>query len=217
MTAPDVTVLEAQIAEAEWDGLFAQAAVTAGRSLEFMAGQPLDIHAGKAVSVPLGEVPALTGSPEDLLTVVFIAVENGAAGQAMLCLRPDGAEKLSAMLLGRPMAGHGQVHDFLGLSALVEAGNVALSAFLNVVSDRVGRPLRPSVPVVVTDMAGAILASALVSGGSVEEEAIVVEAGFGSAVEGMEGFILYLPGPPPATGKSAASGDTEQVGTSPRS
>ena len=147
-----------QTGAAEWDELFARAAVTAGKSLELMAGRPLDIRAGKAVAVPLGEVPALAGSPEDPLTVVFVAVEGGAAGQALLCLRPEGAERLAALLLGRSPAGSGQVHDFLGLSALAEAGNVALSAFLNVVSDRTGRPLRPSVPVVVTDMAGAILA-----------------------------------------------------------
>lgn len=199
----------------EWGDIFARAALTAGKSLEFMAGRTLDVRAGKAVSMPLGEVPALAGSPEDPLTVVFIAVENGGAGQALLCLGPEDAERLAALLLGRPPAGGGQVRDFLGLSALAEAGNVALSAFLNVISDRTGRPLRPSVPVVVTDMAGAILASALVSGGSVEEEAIVVEAGFGSAAEGIEGFILYLPGPPP-TAQLEGAGEAEPAGPLPR-
>ena len=177
-----------------WDGLFARAAVNAGRTLEFMIGQPLDMQAGRAVGVALSDVPSLTGSPEDLLTVVFVAVESGTAGQAMLCLRPEGAEKLAALLLGRPVRGDGQVRDLLGLSALAEAGNVALSAFLNAVSDHVGRPLRPSVPVVVTDMAGAILTSAVLGGGSAPEEAIVVEAGFTGAGQGIEGFVLYLPG-----------------------
>lgn len=177
----------------DWGPALARASLMAKVSLEQMTGRRLAMYAGGASAIPFAEVPCLAGSPESPLTVVHVLVEGGAGGQAMLCLRPEGVAKCVSLLLGPPHVGKSHANDLLGLSALAEAGNVALSAFLNVLADGLGIVLRPSVPVVVTDMAGAIFSSALAAGGVEGNEAVVVRASFGDMSMGIEGFLVYLP------------------------
>jgi chemotaxis protein CheC len=177
----------------DWGPALARASSMAKVSLEQMTGRTLAMHTEGASAVPFAQVPCLAGSPESPLTVVHVLVEGGADGQAMLCLRPEGVAKCVSLLLGRPHVGKSHANDLLGLSALAEAGNVALSAFLNVLADGLGIALRPSVPVVVTDMAGAIFSSALAAGGVEGNEAVVVRASFGDMSMGIEGFLVYLP------------------------
>ena len=81
-------------------------------------------------------------------------------------LPDDDARLLCDLLLRKEPGATGQF-DELEESSLKEAGNILGGAYLNALSDFMGMMLLPSVPTLVADRAGTILASAFT--GSTEE------------------------------------------------
>ncbi len=78
-------------------------------------------------------------------------------------------------------------------SVLGEMGNITGSFFLNALADATNLTLTPSPPVVMVDMAGAILGIALTEIMQEQDDVLAVKATFGTATQQMDGTFLVMP------------------------
>jgi chemotaxis protein CheY-P-specific phosphatase CheC len=141
------------------------------------------------------------GGPGALVVGVYLGITGSIDGHAMLVLRPDGARRLAGLLLegfAPPATGvYGDTGlpnlDEMELSALGEVGNVTIGAFLNEVGRHLEEPVVVTVPVAVTDMAGAILDGVLADLTADVDELLFARTSFLNGGETIEGAVLVLP------------------------
>jgi chemotaxis protein CheY-P-specific phosphatase CheC len=83
--------------------------------------------------------------------------------------------------------------DELAASALQEAGNVAISTFLNELGSRLGRPVFPTPPQLVVEMAGAVLQGLLLDLLASGDGLLAAETSFHDGERAVEALFLVLP------------------------
>lgn len=107
------------------------------------------------------DVAAALGGPETTIIGVYLAFSGPANGHIVLAHHPDLAFKLLDSLVGGKLNGDMNLSE-LEQSALGEVGNITGTFFLNAVANSLNVIIHPSPPVVLIDMAGAILDIAMV-------------------------------------------------------
>ena len=110
----------------------------------------------------LRDVPLLAGDPEAPVLASYSFFEGEVEGQLMMLFRPDTAERLVTFLAPEVFAGLTEEEiPTLMDSLILEVANVVGSSLINSVADGAEIRISPSPPVLVRDMAGAVLGSAL--------------------------------------------------------
>ncbi len=141
----------------------------------------------------LRDVPMLAGDPEAPVLASYVSFEGDAEGQLMMLFRPDSAERMAGFLLPEVFTGlrPEEVPPLLE-SLLLEIANVVGSSLINAVADGAGILISPTPPLLVRDMAGAILGSALSYSG-VSDSVYIVHITY-SLLGGRATFeIIFLP------------------------
>ncbi|MBY6276991.1 chemotaxis protein CheC [Symbiobacterium thermophilum] len=166
-----------------------QALAESSRSLSQMTAGEIRLDAPQLSFVPLRELPGVAGGPDHVVTAVYVGIEGELQGHVILLFQPKEARALVDLLLGHP-AGTCRELDELGRSALAEVGNICGSAFMNAIADRSGLEVKPTPPVLLEDMAGAILQTVATDLLLTGDEALVIATGFNGAVPG---HFLLMP------------------------
>ena len=125
-------------------------------NLSDMIGRAITIDVLDVETVPINKVFDVVGSPEAETAGAYLLIEGDLSGQAILMLALEDALHMVDLLMG-DTPGTTQTLDDLGRSAIAEVGNVTVASFLNEVASITGVEARPSPPVVIVDMMGAIL------------------------------------------------------------
>jgi len=168
----------------------------AGESLSAMIGRAMKMGSPSLKIVPLREVPGLAGGPESPVAAAYLGVSGDVVAHMILCFDLASAHKLAGFLLEKdPGDLNGLEFDPMSRSALSETGNVTCSSLLNALSDHSGLVIRPSIPIFVVDMAGAILSAVLAELGLAGDEAMVIETAFNVTGEAVNGYLFLLPSP----------------------
>jgi chemotaxis protein CheC len=149
----------------------------AAEGLAGMLGEPVQVTQPAARLVPLAELPALLGGPENEAVAIYVQAEGELCGQFMLVLPYPKALELADLLMELP-AGTTQQLGRLERSALAEVGNITATFFLNEVAKGTGLDGRPTPPAVMVDMVGAILDVVAAVCGGVSESVLMLQAAF---------------------------------------
>ena len=157
-----------------------------------MVGKQIITHALNARTIPVASILELLGGGEELTVGIYLGVSGSATGHMVLVYQPSVAYDFVDMLLGNP-PGTTQTLGEMELSALGEMGNVMGSFFLNSLADATGLLLNPSPPAVMMDMAGAIMDVALADIIRETDDALVVDATFGTQDSQSSGTFMVLP------------------------
>jgi chemotaxis protein CheY-P-specific phosphatase CheC len=169
---------------------------SARATLSVFTGKELRLDAVTTDYVELSKVPLLSGSPEDVVLSSYVTFSGDAEGQLMILFRPDSAQKLADCLVPELFRSLSQeeIPSLLD-SLMVEVANIVGSSVLNKVADRGGMRLVPTPPVMVRDMSGAILGSAMSYSGTVGNQVYVAYIKF-SLGDGKASFeVVFLPKP----------------------
>jgi len=153
--------------------------------------------------IGLVDIPMLSGSPEKVVLSSYVSFYGDEEGQMMILFSPDSREKLISIFdpgiveTEPTVRQHPSVVDDKDFSLLdstvAELANIIGSSVLNAIADGAGITLRPSPPVLVRDMAGAILESAAVLAPGISDRVYVADAKF--TLEGYGGHfeIVFMP------------------------
>ena len=177
---------------ATWSKIMNSGAANAVFGLSKLLERQVRLTCLNLKTMPPQHAADLLGGPENLVVAVYTMVQGDAQGHVLLAYPPDTAFGLIDMVLGN--APH--TTDELGEmeeSVLAELGNIAGAAFLNTIGNNTGISLRPSPPVVIVDMAGAILSIALTDILQKHDEIYAMEAVFDTSERHVSGVLLIMP------------------------
>jgi len=175
-----------------WDQLLRKGMANAITGLSQMVGRDFEISSMNIKQVPARDMPDLLGGPERMVVGVYITFSGASNGHILLAHQPEFAYTILDLLLGNP-AGTCKTLDEMSQSALGEMGNVTGTFFLNAIADSLGVLLNPSPPIVLLDMAGAILDIALAEILAERDEVFIVETAFAVSDRTIEGKFLIMP------------------------
>ena len=175
-----------------WDQLLKKGMANAINGLSQMVGRDFEISSISIRQVPAREMPNLLGGPESMVVGVYITFSGASNGHILLAHQPEFAYAILDLLLGNPQ-GTCKNLDEMSQSALGEMGNVTGTFFLNAIADSLGVLLNPSPPIVLLDMAGAILDIALSEILAERDDVFIVETSFHISDRTIEGKFLIMP------------------------
>lgn len=155
-----------------------------------MIGKEINLSSMTTKNIPAKNIALALGGPETTIIGVYLAFSGPAKGHIVLAHHPTVAFKLLDSLIGKK----NNCTDLSELeqSALGEVGNITGTFFLNAVANALNVVIYPSPPVVLIDMAGAILDIAMVDILQEGDEVSVVEASYIIKDYGTNGTFLIM-------------------------
>lgn len=141
---------------APWAELVGIGTSNAMFGLSQMIGQEITVTSFSLRHVPVSELAELVGGPDEMSVGIYLTVSGSADGHIMLIYQPRIACAFVDLLMGLEPDTTKTLGE-MERSALGEMGNIIGAFFLNALADATGLTLRPSPPVVMIDMAGALL------------------------------------------------------------
>jgi chemotaxis protein CheC len=141
-------------------------------------------------NIPAKNIAEALGGPETTIIGVYLAFSGPANGHIILANHPTVAFKLLDSLIGKK--NNNMDLSELEQSALGEVGNITGTFFLNAVANALNIIIHPSPPVVLIDMAGAILDIAMVDILQEGDEVSIVETSYVINDYGTNGTFLII-------------------------
>jgi chemotaxis protein CheC len=175
-----------------WDSLIKKGMTNAISGLSQMVGRAFTINSINIKQIPAKEMPNILGGPEQLVIGIYITFSGESNGHILLAHQPEVAYAILDLLLGNA-PGTSKSLDEMSQSALGEMGNVTGTFFLNAVANSLGITLHPSPPVVLLDMAGAILDIALAEILQERDDVFIAETAFSVNDQDIQGTFLIMP------------------------
>jgi len=143
-----------------WDGLIRKGMANALKGLSGMIGEEMVVKSISVDHILARDMPDMLGGPENVVIGVYILYDGASKGHILLAHQPEVAFAILNILLGAAPRSHRPLTD-MERSAIGEMGNITGTFFLNAIANELGVILNPSPPIILMDMAGAILDIAL--------------------------------------------------------
>ena len=141
----------------------------ASGALSSMLGRSVDITVPSASVLPMAEAVGTIGDPEAEYTGVVIPIVGEMPASVLLLFTPKDAE-LMCRLLGVESGTE------IGVSALMEIGNIVGTSYINALAEMTGMELEPAPPGAATDMLGAIVQSVLAERAGASDAALLLDS-----------------------------------------
>ncbi|MBU0633633.1 MAG: chemotaxis protein CheC [Candidatus Omnitrophica bacterium] len=164
----------------------------AATSLSQLITETVNISVPAVKIMPLKEVSFFLGGPEKLVYIVYLEVLREMQGTMLTIFTPESASFLGKKLFKKTEV---DLQEEISQSALREVGSILCGSYLSALSQIVGITSVASVPVMASDMLGAVLDFILVEIGQVADEVILIETELLVAGTKLECSQLYLPKP----------------------
>lgn len=164
------------LTEPESDVILHAAVRRVGHGLSNMVNKAINGSPPKIKTVPIARVATHAGAPDAEMVGIYLRIESGLRGQAILMLPLSFALNLADLVVGA-QRGTSVELGVMERSALAEVGNLTLSYFLNTIASFTENPemLQPSPPVVMVDMLGAILNIIAAPAAFVSDDLLIIE------------------------------------------
>jgi chemotaxis protein CheC len=156
---------------------------TASTALSGMLGRSVDISVPNAQALPFADAVDAIGQAETEMTGIVLGIQGDMGGTVLLLVAPADADAMCRLLGLEP-------GDEFALSALGEIGNIVGASYINALGSMTGMALEPTPPATVTDMLGAIVATALASAALTGDIALLLDSDL--TVEGEDCSISFL-------------------------
>lgn len=160
--------------------------------LSEMVGQEVRVTSLDPRQQDAGKVHDLLGGPETMIIGVYLGIQGTAPGQLLLAFEPDTAFKLIDMLMTQPEGTTTEIGE-MEESVLGEMGNLMGAFFLTVLGDNTEGQFMPTPPLIINDMAGAVIDAILAQMMLEADDVMAVETRFGTADMEIKGAFLVLP------------------------
>lgn len=164
----------------------------AATALAKMLNRKVDMDVPRVKIMEFKDVSETLGSAESIVAGILLKVEGDLTGNIMFILQLKDATLLVDMLMGRQTV---EFHEFseLEISALKEIGNILAGSYLSALSTLTNLKIKPSVPDMAIDMAGAILSVPAIEFGKVGDTVLYIETEFSDGDEKVVGDFFLVP------------------------
>lgn len=164
-------------------------AVTA---LAKMLDRKVDMEVPKVKILEFKDVSDILGGAEIIVAGILLNVSGDINGDILFILQLDAAHILVNMLLSKPLENSDDFGE-MEISALKEIGNILAGSYLSALSGLTGLDIKPSVPNMAIDMAGAILSVPAIEFGKVGDTVLYIETEFSEGANKVIGDFFLIP------------------------
>ncbi|MCR5625630.1 MAG: chemotaxis protein CheC [Lachnospiraceae bacterium] len=165
-------------------------------ALASMIDKRIDLSVPKSDFVGLSEISDIAGGAEEIVAGVYIEVNGEIDGVMMFIADIETARMLvNAVMMdsGKDREAHFPGFTDIELSALTEVGNIISGAYLTAISSLLGMTIKPTVPLLSIDMAGAILSVPAIEFGKQGDYALLIESQFNLQNISVNGYFVLIP------------------------
>jgi len=172
----------------------------AASALSQLVSQVVHVSVPKAEIVPFEELPTYFGDPETPVCAILATCMTNLNIHLVLILSEEDSFQLSDLLMGQiPPPSDPDAYEAVVESALTEAGNIILGAFLSALGDFLNIDLHLEAPSIAFDMLGSILDIMISIFGEVGDTAFVLNTSLSfpdlEHQRTFTGKILMVPAP----------------------
>lgn len=149
----------------------------AANALSSMLGRKVAIEMPEVKIMGYNEAIDWIGGPENVTAGVLSRLEGEINGIILSIQQIEFIDLVLRHMMGTEIQDYQQLDD-LGISALVEVGNIMVSAFANAMAGLTGIKIRLTVPAFAIDMQGAIIAVPMAEFGGQSDYIMTIGANF---------------------------------------
>lgn len=156
---------------------------------QLLGEEKINMDIPVATLVPLQDVPEFLGEDEVPVAGVYIKATGDVDLTVLFVLSLDSAANLITNLIPGTEGGL----DQMGISVLIEVGNILTGSYINAVSLMTGLQLLPSPPQIAVDMSGAIISTVMAENQLIDDEVVLLQTTLSTMESRIDGNILILP------------------------
>ncbi|MCL6471355.1 MAG: chemotaxis protein CheX [Firmicutes bacterium] len=160
-------------------------------ALSEMTNRSIFLQSPRLDVISLDAITNIAGGAESTAISACLTFSGEISGNMLLLFPSTSAFKLINQVLREDGEGIEELNE-MATSVLGEVGNLVSSYFLSTLSDYVGMDLRPSSPMVVQDMIGAIVSSAILMLERAPEEILYIETDIANESSKIEGYLMLF-------------------------
>ena len=164
----------------------------AATALSQLINKKIDINVPNVNMVSVANVPDIFGSPEELVSSVYLALLGDISGVMLLTYSKEESLRLADLLLGKEK-GKTKILNDMAQSALKECATILSGSYLNAMAKLLHLKLLMSAPGFALDMAGAIVDGILAETSKEADYAIVVNTELIVVGEKVMSYFFFIP------------------------
>lgn len=149
----------------------------AANSLSSLIGKPVRIRQPEVRIMGYNEAIEWIGGPEAVTAGVLVKMSGDMGGIMLSVQKLELVNIILEAMLGQSIQGYEDLAE-LEQSALIEIGNIMISAFVNALSGLAGIQVNLTVPAFAVDMQGAILAVPMAEYGGMSDYLMTIGGNF---------------------------------------
>lgn len=138
------------------------------------------------------EVSEVVGGAETPVAGILLGICGDISGYILFVLEESNAKKLVNILLGKDPDEEVEYNE-ITLSALKEVGNILTGSYLSAISTLTGLLIKPDVPDLAIDMAGAILSVPAIEFAKSTDTVLYIETEFSEGCHRVVGNFFLVP------------------------
>ncbi|MBE6011930.1 MAG: chemotaxis protein CheC [Lachnospiraceae bacterium] len=163
-------------------------------SLAKMLDKKVDMSVPLVQFLDFSDLAGAIGGPENYVAGVLVMLSGGLNGIMMFLLEQKGAKVLINELFSNISNKDADLPlEEIELSALKELGNILTNSYLNSLSVMLNLDIKPSVPSLAIDMAGAILSVPAIEFSKVSDKVLFIDTIFKTTDTDVDGYFILVP------------------------
>jgi chemotaxis protein CheC len=164
----------------------------AATALAKLLNKKVDMKVPQIRIMGFGEVNEVLGGAETPVVGILLAVLGDISGYILFVLEQSAANMLVNILMSKKPDEELEYNE-ITLSALKEVGNILTSSYLSALSSLTGLNIKPDVPALAIDMAGAILSVPAIEFGKTTDTVLYIETEFIEGKDSVIGDFFLVP------------------------
>jgi len=164
----------------------------AATALAKLLGKKVDMKVPQIRIMGFSEINEILGGAETPVAGILLGVLGDIKGFILFVLEQDAADMLVNILMCREPDAKVE-YDEITTSALKEVGNILTGSYLSALSALTGLTIKPDVPALAIDMAGAILSVPAIEFGRTADAVLYIETEFIQGSESVIGDFFLVP------------------------
>ncbi|MCH5348424.1 MAG: chemotaxis protein CheC [Oscillospiraceae bacterium] len=164
----------------------------AASSLSTFLQCPTDIVVPIVRLLNFDETVNFLGGPENITIGMLVNIVGDINGMMLYIIEEEFASQLTSMLFGSGIEDLANLNE-MERSLIAEVGNIMSASYINAIASLTGMTIDISVPVLTTDMVGAILNVPVVEFAQVGDKVLFIDDGFTIGGKEIKSNMILIP------------------------
>ena len=164
----------------------------AASSLSTFLQCPTDISVPVVRLLDFNETVNFLGGPENITIGMLVNIVGDINGMMLYILEEEFASQLTGTLFGAAIEDLANLND-MERSLISEVGNIMSASYINAIASLTGMTIDISVPMLTTDMVGALLSVPVIEFAQVGDKVLFIDDGFTIGGKEIKSNMILVP------------------------